>query len=353
MHQPARPRNASPLPSALDLDEVPHASTDARQDAVTIPIPGPMPLGNGKSGDGGEGAPALPLIAVVVANVALAFGPWFVRLADTGPVAAAFWRMALALPLIAVFAVLSGTRAAALRLPGKMWILLVLAGIAFAMDLGSWHIGIRQTTLANATLFGNSATFIFPIYGFLAARAWPSRTQGTALLLAALGAGLLMGRSYQLDPRHLVGDLLCVVAGVLYAVYFVLMSGVRRTMAPWPALALSSLGALVPLLIIAIAMGERIVPNGWWPLIGLALVSQVLGQGCMIYALGKLSPLVVGLALLIQPMVAATIGWVVYGETLGAPDLFGAAMVAAALVLVRRSPQVEKPAAARAGHEER
>ena len=57
-----------------------------------------------------------------------------------------------------------------------------------------------------------------------------------ALLLAALGAALLMGRSYQLDPSHLVGDLLCVLAGVLYAGYFMLMADVRRTMAPVPAL---------------------------------------------------------------------------------------------------------------------
>ena len=200
------------------------------------------------------------LVALFVANIALAFGPWFVRLADTGPVAAAFWRMALALPLIVMLAIASGTRVAALRLPGKMWVLLALAGVAFAMDLGSWHVGILQTTLANATLFGNSATFIFPIYGFVVARNWPTRTQGLALLLAALGAGLLMGRSYQLDPRHLVGDLLCVLAGVLYAVYFVLMSGVRRTMAPWPALALSSLAALVPLLAILMPPTNLRVP---------------------------------------------------------------------------------------------
>jgi drug/metabolite transporter (DMT)-like permease len=58
----------------------------------------------------------------------------------------------------------------------------------------------------------------------------------------------------------------------------------------------------------------------------------------MIYALGKLSPLVVGIALLIQPVVAGAVGWIVYGETLGAPDLVGIALVAAALVLVRRGP---------------
>jgi multidrug transporter EmrE-like cation transporter len=35
-------------------------------------------------------------------------------------------------------------------------------------------------------------------------------------------------------------------------------------------------------------------------------------------------------------MVATAIGWIVYGETLALPDLVGVAMVAIALVMVRR-----------------
>ena len=277
--------------------------------------------------------PASAFLAVIGANVALAFGPWFVRLADTGPVAAAFWRIALAAPVIVVLALASGARPR--RLSGALWITLALAGVAFAADLGSWHIGIRRTTLANATLFGNSATFIFPIYGFLVARAWPTRVQAVALALAAVGAALLMGRSYQLDPRHLAGDLFCILAGVLYAVYFVAMARARATMAPLSALALSTIASIAPLLGFALLLGERIMPLDWTPLIALALVSQVIGQGLMIYALGKLTPLVVGIALLVQPVVAGTIGWVVYGERLGAPDFVGVALVGLALVLVR------------------
>ena len=278
---------------------------------------------------------AAPLVALAVGNIALAFGPWFVRLADTGPVAAAFWRMALALPLLGAAAWM--TRAPAPPIAGRQWVMLALAGVAFAGDLAAWHVGILHTQLANATLFGNTATFIFPIYGFVVARAWPTGTQGTALALAACGAGLLLGRSYQLDPTHLVGDLLCVLAGLLYAAYFILMAEVRRTRAPLPTLALSSAAALPPLLLFALALGERVLPGDWTPLFLLALCSQVVGQGCIIYALGRLSPLLIGLALLLQPVVAATIGWLAYGERLGAADLAGAAMVAVALVLVRRA----------------
>ena len=72
--------------------------------------------------------------------------------------------------------------------------------------------------------------------------------------------------------------------------------------------ALSTLASVLPQLLFAWMLGERVWPSDWTPLIGLALASQVLGQGLMIYALGRLSPLVVGLALLIQPVVAGIVG---------------------------------------------
>ncbi len=275
-----------------------------------------------------------PLIALVLANVALAFGPLFVRLADTGPVAAAFWRVAMATPVLLLASTLLVRRPYA-GAHGLAWPIIV-GGVAFAADLASWHVGIRQTTLANSTLFGNAATLIFPVYGFIVARSWPNRSQAFALTLAALGGGLLLGRSAEMSSAHLTGDLLCLLAGVLYAVYFITMSRVRETMAPLPALALSSLASTAPLWIAAVALGETIVPNSWGPLIALAVVSQLFGQGLMIYALGKLSPLVVGIGLLVQPVVAATIGWIMYDERLTALDMVGAALVAMALVLVRR-----------------
>lgn len=283
--------------------------------------------------------PRRAIVAVLGANIALAFGPWFVRMADTGPVAAGFWRIALALPVLLIVASWGDRRA---LVPKRALLLpLLIGGLAFAVDLGSWHIGIRRTTLANATLFGNCAVLIFPLYGFIAMRQWPTRAQGLALLLAAIGGVLLLGRSAELSSRNLAGDLFCLLAGVLYAVYFIAMRGVRRTMAPLPALALSSVAGVLPLLLLAMALGETILPQQWGPLFALAMVSQIAGQGLMIYALGHLSPLVVGLALLLQPLVGATIGWLAYGERLGPMDAAGAALVAAALVIVsaRRSPE--------------
>ena len=291
-------------------------------------------------------ANALPIAALLAGNLALAFGPWFVRLTDVGPVAAGFWRIALAAPILVALA-FAGQRKPFAAARG-LWLPIAFGGVAFSADLASWHVGILQTTLANATLFGNSATLMFPIYGFFVARAWPSKTQGLALALAAAGAALLLGRSFQLSPKHLVGDLLCLLAGTLYTVYFVLMAKARAAMAPIPTLALSTLASILPLLIAALLLGEKILPAHWGVLIGLALASQVVGQGLMIYAIGHLSPLIVGIALLTQPVIAGTVGWIVYGETLGPADFLGAVLVAIALVLVRSggprvAPEAQEP----------
>ncbi len=282
----------------------------------------------------GGGGARYGIAALLLANALLALGPLFVRMADTGPVASGFWRMALALPVIAVMAHF-GPKSSG-RMTPVLILVIAASGILFAADLASWHVGILRTKMANATLFGNSASLIFPVYGFVVARLWPTRRQGLALLLALVGAAVLMGRSAELSPEHLVGDLLSLLAGVFYAAYFIAIARARETLAPLPLLAASTLASALPLLILALALGEQVMPTHWTPLVALALCSQVMGQGLMVYALGRISPLVIGLTLLTQPIVAAFVGWLMFDETLGALDLFGAVLVGLALVLVRQ-----------------
>ncbi|UVO55140.1 DMT family transporter [Sphingomonas sp. SUN039] len=273
------------------------------------------------------------LAALLGASALLALGPMFVRLADVGPVSSAFWRMAIAFPLLAVMARF-GPRSRGAITPALIAII-AASGVLFAADLASWHVGITQTKMANATLLGNSATFIFPLYGFLVARAWPTRRQSVALAMAATGAALLMGRSAELSPEHLVGDLLCLLAGVFYAAYFIAIERARATLAPLPLLAASTLASALPLLGFALLLGEAVWPSNWTPLVALSLCSQVVGQGLLVYALGRVSPLLIGLSLLTQPIIAALVGWLVFDETLGVLDVTGALLVGLALVLVR------------------
>jgi drug/metabolite transporter (DMT)-like permease len=271
--------------------------------------------------------------ALIVANLFLALGPWMVRLSDVGPVAAAVWRRALAIPLLLLFA--GAGRKSGFGIGWGMAGVIALGGLFFAADLAAWHEGILRTKLANATLFGNISSLIFPVYGFFIARALPQRMQVAALLLALFGAALLLGSSYELSPEHFRGDLLAILAGLFYTLYLIVIDRARRTLAPMPVLALATVAGTLPLLLFALALGEQVVPGDWTPLILLSLGSQAIGQGLLVYAVGHLSPLVVGLGLLTQPVITAANGWLAYNERLSTTDFIGAALICAALVLIR------------------
>src|SRR3546814_4761637 len=93
--------------------------------------------------------------ALLAGNIVLAVGAPLVRLADTGPVATGFWRMAIALPFLALLA----WRETGGRMPSRAAIgVAMAAGLFFALDLAAWHMGIARTKVANATLFGNCAS---------------------------------------------------------------------------------------------------------------------------------------------------------------------------------------------------
>ena len=273
--------------------------------------------------------------ALFLGNFALAFGPWLVRLADVGPSASAMWRLALAAPFLFL---ITAVRRQPLRLPARALLVpIALSGVFFAADLAAWHIGILKTKMANATLFANAASLFFPIWGFLVARSLPNKREAWAFGVAAVGALLLVGRSAELSRDNLIGDMLCLAAGILYTGYLIAIASARHSLPSWTLLSWSTVATVPPLFLIAMALGEQIMPHNWTPVIALAVVSQLIGQGMMVFALGRVSPLVFGLALLTQPVVSATMGWISYGETLAAPDLVGAAMIGLALILVRQT----------------
>jgi drug/metabolite transporter (DMT)-like permease len=271
--------------------------------------------------------------ALLVGNLALATGPFLVRHAGVGPVAAGFWRLALALPLLWLIA-------RAVRQPVYMprrtlIIAIALAATFFAADLGAWHAGIMLTKLGNATLFGNFSSFLFAAWGLWLVRSWPSPLQALSLLLAAAGCALLMAGSLELGPDHFRGDLLALAAGLLYTGYLILVERTRGKVAAMPLLFLASLFGAALLLPASLAMGETIIPADWTALFALALCSQVIGQGLLVYALGHVPPLVVGVAMLTQPALSALLGWLYYQETLTPLDWLGALAIVVALVLVR------------------
>mgnify|MGYP001270335295 FL=1 len=273
------------------------------------------------------------LVALIAANVALALGPLLVRLADTGPVASGFWRLGLALPVLGALALREP--AAQRRVGGATLALILGAGVFFALDLASWHLGIEKTKLGNASLFGNAGSLILMVWGLVAARRAPHLLELLAIAAALGGAALLMGGSLELSHANLVGDMLCLLAGLFYAFYILMLNSARARLGQFSLLAISTAASAPIMLVLASLRGEAIIAQDWTPLLTLAFTSQIFGQGLLIYSLRHFTPLVIGLALMTQPAISAATGWLAFGEVLSLADAAGMLLLAVALVLAR------------------
>jgi drug/metabolite transporter (DMT)-like permease len=281
-------------------------------------------------------APALA--ALFAGATCIALSPIWVRIADVGPTASAFWRVALAVPLLWAAAALA-PRASAPPDPRRRW-LLAAAGLAFAGDLAFWHWSIQATSVANATLLANLASIFVTLAAWLLWRQRPSGQFLVGLACALAGVALLVRASRGSSPTALLGDGFGVITAMFYAWYLLTVKRLRDLgAATLRLMAVTTTLTAAILLPVALASGEAMVPasaQGWLVLLGLAWITHAGGQGLITYALAHLPAAFSSVGLLLQPVLAAAFAWTLLGEPLVALQVAGGAVVLAGIYLAHR-----------------
>ena len=215
----------------------------------------------------------------------------------------------------------------------------MLCGAFFAGDLAALHAAVNLTTAANAILFLNAQ----PIYVSIGAWLLFGERMGVrfagAAALAMIGVVVLAWTSVDLGPGHALGDALGVVAGMCYAGCILTASRLRTE---YSSLAINVATCLVgaPLLLAgALASGQPIAPptvNDWFPVIGLGVLAHACGQGLIVWGLAHLPAAFASLSLLVAPVSAAALAWLVLAEPLGPLRIAGMALVLAGVQLAWR-----------------
>jgi drug/metabolite transporter (DMT)-like permease len=280
------------------------------------------------------------LTALVFGAVGIAFAPIFVRYAQgegIGPSAAAFYRLLFAAPITWLWAARQGAH----RRPigWKERLQLCLPGLCFAGDLAVWHWSIHWTSIANATLLANFQPVFVTLGGWWLFKRRFRRLFLVGMAVALVGALLLVGESHNQSEQQFFGDLLGLLTAVFYASYFLSVSWLRERFTTPTILAYAVTVAALILAPIAIASGEPLggySTRGWLDVIALAIVSQVLGQGLIIYALAHLPAHFSAVTLLLQPLVAAALAWWLFSEAPVARQAAGGGLMLAGIVLARR-----------------
>lgn len=272
-----------------------------------------------------------PLLGLVLGALCIGLAPIFVRLTEVGPTAAAFWRLALACPLLLL--------AWSQRPERPAWSLL-WPGLLFAGDLAVWHQSIHITTVANATLLANLQPAIVAAISVLFLGVRLTRGFVLGLGLAMSGAVILMADSLSVSMDQLSGDLLGVLTASFYAGYILTVAAARRGHHVVSVMAAATLVGATVLAPIAWASGETFWPvsaRDWLILAGLAGISHILGQGLIAWSLRHLSTQFSSVSLLIQPVAAAGFAWLLLAEPFGPWQAAGGAVVLAGILICRQS----------------
>lgn len=262
----------------------------------------------------------------------IGLAPILVRLTEAGPAAAGFWRYAFAMPLLAMLTIRTTGRI------GKPSRIALWAGVFFALDIGFWHYAVHFTSVTNATVLTNLTPVVVTAFAWIFLKQRPAGLFLVAVGAAVAGAWLMaIEKGSGAIINQPLGDMLALMTALWYALYFLAMAEGRRTQSASELMFWVSVVGAPLLLIAAVALGEPLLPTsvlGWSAVAGLGLM-HVGGQGSIAWAMGRLPTSTASVVVLLQPIVAAWLGWLLFFEPIGRLQAIGAVVTLLGVILAQ------------------
>jgi len=288
-----------------------------------------------------------PVLRAAIGALCISSSAVLVELAASGAATTAFFRCALALPLLIPLAVREKRRCKGR--PRNARLRAAAAGIFFAIDLVLWTHAINDVGAGIATVLGNLQVV------FVAAAAWvvfgerPTRRLVLALPVVFAGVVLVSGLagrpSFGGDP--VAGIAFGVGTPLAYAAFLLILRGATGTAHIAGPLMDATASAAVSSLVLGGIFGTLDLAPGWralgWLLV-LAVTSQTIGWLFITSALPRLPRAISSLMLLLQPVASLGLAALVLSERPTWVQLLGAVLICGGVLTVARRATTGEPA---------
>lgn len=281
----------------------------------------------------------MAVLATVAGALAVGLSPVFVRLSDLGPEASAFYRALLALPVLMVWRRVEVGQGKTPIITIKDQIVLALPGALFAGDLAFWHASIMFTSVANATLLANFAPIFVTLGGFFIFRERVTKIFLGGMVLTLIGAALLVVNSLSYSLQTVMGDGFGLVTGMFFGAYVLAIGRLRSRYSTAVLMLWGTAWTAIFLFPVALALSDAMVPGslyGWGILLALALISHVLGQGLIAYALAHLPASFSSVTIVLEAVFAVAFGWMILSEKLESLQWIGIVVVLSGIYVAQK-----------------
>jgi drug/metabolite transporter (DMT)-like permease len=290
--------------------------------------------------------PAVDLALLGVAVVAVSTSAPLIRVADAPSLAVAYWRNALAIPLLVGLVVADRrSRREAAGLDRRERRLSVVSGLFLAGHFAAWVPSLSFTSVASSVALVATQ----PVWAALIARGRGQHVPRLAwwgIGAAMAGTVVLTGVDLSIAPRALFGDMLALLGGALAAAYVTVGAEVRRTVSTGVYAGACYTTAAVTLLVVCVAGRQPLAGydgGTWLALVAMTVGPQLLGHTVVNRVLRTTSPMVVSVAILFEIVGAALMAWAAFDEVPPASALPAGVLIAVGVVLVVRASPSAPP----------
>ncbi len=269
----------------------------------------------------------------------IGFAPIFVKWSELSSSAILFWRMFLALPMLAILNY-SLNKTFIFSLKNKKTILYTaIASLAFTTDLILWHYSMAITSVSNATIIVNSAPVFVALLAYIIFKEVPAKGFGLSFLITYLGITGLIIFSNNYANGKILGDLLCVIAAVGYAIYLLIIAKLGKETSLNLIFYTTLFCCLFSILPMMLDSGLNVPASNfeWLNLFLLAFICQFGGQFLITLGIGKISPSNGSIGLLMQPLTATVLAAFLFSEWLNLSQIIFAVITLVGIYFARLS----------------
>ena len=268
-----------------------------------------------------------------VAICFLATGGIFVKLSSLPPINTGFYRVLFSIPML-----LPLIKKEDIQLSKKQILTIVLAGAFLAGDLTLWNISFSYTSVAHANLLANLTPFPVIPFSYFFFKEKVTKRFFLGSIITFLGVIILTGNRLTLTSDRLLGDLLSIITSAFYAMFMLTVYKLRNYIKSNVIMFISAFGSLLILGIVIFFTEGFHIPHNFselWPLLALALISQIIGQGLLAFCLGKVNASLLSLITLSQPVIAAIYAWIAFQESLDTQSMIAIVITLAGVYLAK------------------
>ena len=237
----------------------------------------------------------------------------------------AFWRMFTASGMLWSYSVI--------RPAGKLSPInkkrIIFAGIFLGCHFACFFLGIRNTSIANATLLGCMAP-IFTVFISIFQKKKMNKMTYVGLIVAIIGGGIVQSGDISLNSANLFGNSIALLSALFLAITFVLAEEIRQETANVVYGRSLFFVASITVLFIATTTGDSILnftvgDIPWFLFLGL--VPSIFGHNLLNYAVKYITPTAVSSVPLGEPIIASIFALLLFGETIPIGALLGGPVV--------------------------